>query len=86
MAGLHGITVLSMEEFITHCNAFLFLIIAFFSFPYQDSKQQILTSSVWIRMAWVDDRLAWDLEDYNMTKIIVPNAVLWRPDLVLYGK
>ncbi|KAJ8298093.1 hypothetical protein KUTeg_024624 [Tegillarca granosa] len=63
-----------------------------------DEKNQIMTSSVWLRQTkltclfypkqeWNDFRLTWDPEVYEgITMTNIPSDKLWRPDIVLYNK
>ena len=35
---------------------------------------------------WVDDRLTWNISDYeNITEILTSRAI-WKPDITLYGE
>ncbi|KAI0233797.1 Neuronal acetylcholine receptor subunit alpha-10 [Lamellibrachia satsuma] len=47
--------------------------------------EQSVTISVWLRWVWVDDRLTWNISDYeNITDILTSRAI-WKPDITLYG-
>ncbi|XP_061172029.1 acetylcholine receptor subunit alpha-like 1 [Saccostrea echinata] len=49
-------------------------------------KNQIMTTSVWLRQEWVDLRLRWDPRSYGGILIThIPSEALWRPDIVLYN-
>ncbi|KAL5004966.1 hypothetical protein ScPMuIL_018422 [Solemya velum] len=51
-----------------------------------DEKNQIMTSNVWLRHEWTDQRLRWDPAEYdNINMTHVPSEKLWRPDIVLYN-
>ncbi|XP_019632409.1 PREDICTED: neuronal acetylcholine receptor subunit alpha-4-like isoform X2 [Branchiostoma belcheri] len=51
-----------------------------------DEKNQVLTTSVWLRQEWFDYKLNWNPEDYgNLTYIRVPSTEIWVPDVVLYN-
>ncbi|XP_077995216.1 neuronal acetylcholine receptor subunit alpha-6-like [Glandiceps talaboti] len=51
-----------------------------------DEKNQIMTSSVWMKHQWTDYRLSWNPDDYdNLTAVSVPEHTLWYPDIVLYN-
>ncbi|XP_035699253.1 neuronal acetylcholine receptor subunit alpha-4-like isoform X1 [Branchiostoma floridae] len=51
-----------------------------------DEKNQVLTTSVWLRQEWFDYKLNWQPEDYgNLTYIRVPSTEIWVPDVVLYN-
>ncbi|XP_071946483.1 neuronal acetylcholine receptor subunit beta-4-like [Antedon mediterranea] len=51
-----------------------------------DERNQVMTTSLWVKQTWVDYRLTWKPEDYgNLTIIHVPVSDLWKPDLVLYN-
>ncbi len=60
------------------CLFFLFL---------QDERNQVMTTSLWVKQRWNDYRLAWNPNHYgNVTVIHIPIVLLWKPDLVLYNK
>lgn len=41
--------------------------------------------SVWLRQTWMDERLAWDPEQYGRVSMLhVPYEIVWVPDIVLY--
>ena len=45
-----------------------------------------LRQIVWLRLAWKDDRLRWDPDEYsNITEIRVKPSSIWVPDLTLYN-
>lgn len=47
----------------------------------------MLTTYLWIRLAWHDAYLKWDKEDYdNLEMINIPSDLVWKPDIVLYNK
>ena len=48
-----------------------------------DEKNQIMTSSFYLGVDWVDDRLTWNLTEYNQSGILVPVNKLWLPDLYI---
>ncbi|XP_064607866.1 acetylcholine receptor subunit alpha-like 1 [Liolophura sinensis] len=51
-----------------------------------DEKNQIMTTSIWLRHVWVDRRLTWDPVEYDGVKLLkIPSEDLWRPDIVLYN-
>ncbi|XP_056020892.1 acetylcholine receptor subunit alpha-like 1 isoform X2 [Ostrea edulis] len=51
-----------------------------------DEKNQIMTTSVWLRQEWVDLRLRWDPRSYGgISMTHIPSDSLWRPDIVLYN-
>nr|XP_022335301.1 acetylcholine receptor subunit alpha-like 1 [Crassostrea virginica] len=51
-----------------------------------DEKNQIMTTSVWLRQEWVDLRLRWDPRSYGGILVThIPSESLWRPDIVLYN-
>lgn len=39
-----------------------------------------------VSMKWTDERLMWDPEEYNTTKIHVTPASVWRPDIVFMNR
>uniref|UniRef100_A0A669PYM6 Cholinergic receptor nicotinic alpha 10 subunit n=1 Tax=Phasianus colchicus TaxID=9054 RepID=A0A669PYM6_PHACC len=55
--------------------------------PPQDERNQVLTSYLWVRQAWLDAHLAWDKDAYGgIDSIRIPSSYVWRPDIVLYNK
>ncbi|XP_013387732.1 acetylcholine receptor subunit gamma-like [Lingula anatina] len=47
-------------------------------------QKQSITTSVWISAVWSDYRLQWDPLLYdNVTKVFLPQAMLWKPDMYL---
>ncbi|XP_035209216.1 neuronal acetylcholine receptor subunit alpha-10-like [Stegodyphus dumicola] len=53
---------------------------------FQDEKNQVLTTNVWLDQEWMDDYLSWNPEEYgNLTKIRIPCEKIWLPDIVLYN-
>ncbi|KAL9985122.1 hypothetical protein ACROYT_G007489 [Oculina patagonica] len=51
-----------------------------------DSKDQYLTSNVWVRQFWINPRMAWNPSEYGGIKSINLNPeLLWTPDIVLYN-
>ena len=48
-----------------------------------DEKNQIMTSSFYLEVNWIDKRLSWNLTDYNISEILVPVNKLWLPDLYI---
>ncbi len=58
---------------------------SFFSF--QNLKNQIMTTNLWVEQFWYDYKLVWDPEEYGGVKQLhVPSDHIWRPDIVLYNK
>uniref|UniRef100_A0A669Q5V7 Cholinergic receptor nicotinic alpha 10 subunit n=1 Tax=Phasianus colchicus TaxID=9054 RepID=A0A669Q5V7_PHACC len=54
--------------------------------PPQDERNQVLTSYLWVRQAWLDAHLAWDKDAYGgIDSIRIPSSYVWRPDIVLYN-
>ncbi|KAL9987428.1 hypothetical protein ACROYT_G001732 [Oculina patagonica] len=51
-----------------------------------DSKDQIMTSNIWVRQFWTNNRLAWDPAEFSGIKIInVSPKIVWKPDILLYN-
>ncbi|XP_065601839.1 neuronal acetylcholine receptor subunit alpha-10 [Cyrtonyx montezumae] len=51
-----------------------------------DERNQVLTSYLWVRQAWLDAHLAWDKDAYGgIDSIRIPSSYVWRPDIVLYN-
>ncbi|PAV91319.1 hypothetical protein WR25_21905 [Diploscapter pachys] len=47
---------------------------------------QIMTSSVWLKQVWMDNKLSWNPKNYGGVKVLyVPSEMIWLPDIVLYN-
>ena len=54
---------------------------------FQNLKNQIMTTNLWVEQFWRDYKLKWDPEEYGGVKQLhVPSDHIWRPDIVLYNK
>uniref|UniRef100_A0A8C4N9Y9 Cholinergic receptor, nicotinic, alpha 5 n=1 Tax=Eptatretus burgeri TaxID=7764 RepID=A0A8C4N9Y9_EPTBU len=50
-----------------------------------DGKNQLMTTSVWLKQEWTDVNLKWNPDNYGgITSIRIPASSLWLPDIVLY--
>ncbi|KAL4228076.1 Cholinergic receptor [Mactra antiquata] len=50
-----------------------------------DEPRQILSSIIWIRTEWKDCRISWNVsEHYDTKEIVLPQHIVWVPDLTLY--
>jgi len=51
-----------------------------------DEKTHILSSRVWERLHWNDERLTWDPKDFGgIDELRIPGYYLWHPDIKLYN-
>ncbi|CAG5133399.1 unnamed protein product, partial [Candidula unifasciata] len=51
-----------------------------------DEKNQVLTTNIWLDQEWRDEKLEWNLSDYNNISVLrVPCDFIWLPDIVLYN-
>ncbi|XP_068281503.1 neuronal acetylcholine receptor subunit alpha-10 isoform X2 [Nyctibius grandis] len=51
-----------------------------------DERNQVLTSYLWVRLAWLDAHLTWAKDTYDgIDSIRVPSSYVWRPDIILYN-
>ena len=58
-----------------------------FVFLFQNLKNQIMTTNLWVEQFWRDYKLKWDPDEYGGVKQLhVPSDHIWRPDIVLYNK
>ena len=58
-----------------------------FLFVFQNEKNQIMTSNVWLRLVWHDYQLQWDEADYGGISVLrLPPDKVWKPDIVLFNK
>ncbi|KRZ28987.1 Acetylcholine receptor subunit alpha-type unc-38 [Trichinella pseudospiralis] len=49
-------------------------------------KDQIMTTSVWLKQEWIDNKLIWDPQQYGgLSVLYVPAEMIWLPDIVLYN-
>ena len=54
---------------------------------FQNLKNQIMTTNLWVEQFWRDYKLKWDPEEYGGVKQLhVPSDHIWTPDIVLYNK
>ncbi|XP_054039909.1 neuronal acetylcholine receptor subunit alpha-10-like [Rissa tridactyla] len=45
---------------------------------------QVLTSYLWVRQAWLDAHLAWDKDAYGgIDSIRIPSSYVWRPHIII---
>lgn len=51
-----------------------------------NEKDQIITSSIWIRQNWTNQIISWNKEQFgNITTINIEPSRVWKPDLYLYN-
>jgi hypothetical protein len=49
-----------------------------------DEKEEILTSKMFLNLAWSDPRLRWNPREYKGVEYVRhPSSMLWKPDIVL---
>lgn len=49
-------------------------------------KNQILTTNLWLRHEWADQRLSWNPKQFGEIEMThIPSDDLWRPDILLYN-
>ncbi len=54
---------------------------------FQNLRNQIMTTNMWIEQLWNDYKLMWNPEDYGGVDMLhVPSRHIWLPDIVLYNK
>lgn len=54
---------------------------------FQNEKNQIMKSNVWLRFVWTDYQLQWDEADYGGIGVLrLPPDKVWKPDIVLFNK
>ena len=52
-----------------------------------DEKRRVLTSDLWMRLAWTDKDLTWKPEDFgNVSSLKVAHDSIWLPDITLYNR
>ena len=54
---------------------------------FQNLKNQIMTTNLWVEQYWKDYKLQWNPDEYGGVNMLhVPSDHIWRPDIVLYNK
>ncbi len=55
--------------------------------PFQNLRNQIMTTNLWVEQFWYDYKMRWDPNEYGGVDMLhVPSDHIWRPDIVLYNK
>lgn len=55
-------------------------------FKFQNLKNQIMATNMWVQQEWTDNKLRWDPDEYGgVTNLYVPAEQIWLPDIVLYN-
>ncbi|KAM4017465.1 5-hydroxytryptamine receptor 3A-like [Anomaloglossus baeobatrachus] len=50
-----------------------------------DTSLQIMTTYLWFNMAWKNEFLSWEPDDFcGIEKMLIPNNNFWLPDLYIY--
>jgi len=71
-------------DFVDPGNVTVVFGVTLVQFDY-DKKTEILTSRIWERMSWKDDRLMWNPSEYNgIDSINIPSRMVWKPDIMLF--
>ncbi|XP_031336997.1 acetylcholine receptor subunit alpha-like [Photinus pyralis] len=53
---------------------------------FQNLKNQIMTTNLWVEQTWYDYKLRWEPKEYGGVQMLhVPSDHIWRPDIVLYN-
>jgi nicotinic acetylcholine receptor, invertebrate len=80
LAFVQLINVVSVSRGIRHGTTLMRLI-------FQNEKNQIMKSNVWLRLVWSDYQLQWDEADYGGIGVLrLPPDKVWKPDIVLFNK
>ena len=59
----------------------------YLNFFFQDEKNQVMTTNVWLDQEWDDELLIWNPSDFGgIHRIRIPCDLIWLPDIVLYNK
>ncbi len=54
---------------------------------FQNLRNQIMTTNLWVEQYWNDYKMRWDPVEYGGVHMLhVPSDHIWRPDIVLYNK
>ena len=55
-------------------------------FIYQDEKNQVIVTSIWLRQYWHDDILVWNASEYQcLNQLHLTTKDIWVPDIALYN-
>lgn len=58
----------------------------FICIPFQDEKNQLLVTNVWLKLEWNDMNLRWNTSDYGGVKDLrIPPHRIWKPDVLMYN-
>lgn len=44
-----------------------------------------LKAETWLEMSWIDPRLVWSLDFFDIKSLSLPSDLMWTPDIVLYN-
>ena len=58
----------------------------FFKLLDLDESSATMSVLVWLRMSWTDERLTWDPNSNNVTKLWMDPTTVWTPDAVTYNR
>ena len=54
---------------------------------FQDEKNQVLVTNVWLDQEWNDMFMTWDPAEYEGIQMLrLPCHKIWLPDVILYNK
>lgn len=54
------------------------------NFPFQNEKNQIMKSNVWLRLVWSDYQLQWDEADYGGIGVLrLPPDKVWKVSFMI---
>lgn len=58
----------------------------FYLHLFQDEKNQLLVTNVWLKLEWNDMNLRWNTSDYGGVKDLrIPPHRIWKPDVLMYN-
>lgn len=50
-----------------------------------DEERGIISVHCWVKMTWVDDKLKWNKDEYNLTELHLADHEIWQPDIIPYN-
>ncbi|CAK9813829.1 Neuronal acetylcholine receptor subunit alpha-7 [Anthophora plagiata] len=62
------------------------LLIQLIFFVFQDEKNQLLITNLWLKLEWNDVNMRWNTSDYGGVRDLrIPPHRLWKPDVLMYN-
>ncbi|XP_063802266.1 5-hydroxytryptamine receptor 3A-like [Pseudophryne corroboree] len=63
----------------------VYIDLSLYSIVSLDTSLQTLTTYIWFNMAWENDFISWNPDDFcGIQQLLIPNSNFWLPDLFIY--